>query len=190
MNVTDICAVMTQSDDSYGNFVQLQKLYRQANGQECEDGNWEDTVKALKTTGAGRSWTYQTCNEFGYYQTTDSKNQPFTSWTWLNLNFSRVICEAAFDGWKSDPQVEWINEFYGATHLSSTNTVLPSGTIDPWHALGVSNTSIGLPQSSDVKVYIEGTAHCNDLYAPANSDPPSLTWAREVISGEVKKWLA
>ena len=74
MNVTDICNIMTQSgNDEYTNFVQLQKAYREANGQTCEDGNWDDTVKALKSTGAGRSWTYQTCNEFGYYQTTDSK---------------------------------------------------------------------------------------------------------------------
>jgi serine protease 16 len=73
MNVTDICATMTQSDDAYGNFVQLQQLYRTANGQDCEDANWDDTVKYLTETGAARSWTYQTCNEFGYYQTTDSK---------------------------------------------------------------------------------------------------------------------
>ncbi len=74
LNVTDICAIMTQTgNDAYTNFVQLQKAYREANGQTCEDGNWDDTVKALTTRGAGRSWTYQTCNEFGYYQTTDSQ---------------------------------------------------------------------------------------------------------------------
>jgi hypothetical protein len=190
LNVTDICNTMTQSDDAYGNFVQLQQLFRAANGQTCEDGNWDDTVKALKTTGAGRSWTYQTCNEFGYYQTTDSPNQPFHSWKQLNLNFSRVICEAAFDGWKADPQVQWMNEYYGATHISGTNTVLASGTIDPWHALGVTNVTVSLPEETEKKVYIEGTAHCNDLYAPASSDPASLTWAREVIANEVKRWLA
>jgi hypothetical protein len=190
LNVTDICKVMTATDDAYANMVELQKQYRQANGQECEDGNWDDTVKALKTTGAGRSWTYQTCNEFGYYQTTDSPNQPFHSWKWLDLNFSRVICAAAFDGWQSDPQVEWINEYYGATQIAGTNIALPSGTIDPWHALGVTNVTQPLPQDSEVKVYIEGTAHCNDLYAPASSDPASLTFARQVIADEVKKWLA
>lgn len=72
LNVTDICKIMTQSDDAYGNFVSLQKLYREANGQTCEDASWSEMVASLKTTSASRSWTFQTCNEFGYYQTTDS----------------------------------------------------------------------------------------------------------------------
>lgn len=66
---------------------------------------------------------------------------------------------------------------------------MPSGTIDPWHALAVSNTTKPLPQSSETKVFIEGTAHCNDLYAPAPSDPPSLTYAREEIANHVTQWL-
>ena len=74
-------------------------------------------------------------------------------------------------------------------HIDATNIVFPSGTIDPWHALGVSNTTAALPQETERKVYIEGTAHCNDLYAPANSDPQSLTDARQIIANQVKLWL-
>jgi hypothetical protein len=80
LNVTDICATMTQSDDVYSNFVALQKQFRAANGQDCEDASWTDTVAYLQETGAARSWTYQTCNEFGYYQTTDSKVSRLLSW--------------------------------------------------------------------------------------------------------------
>lgn len=190
LNVTDICNVMTSSSDNYQNFVDLQALYRAANQQDCEDGNWDDTVAYLKETGASRSWVYQTCNEFGYFQTTDSRNQPFYSWKWLNLSFYRAMCAAAFDGWKSDPQVKWINEYYGDIEIAGTNIVLPSGTIDPWHALGVTNVTQPLPQTTETKVYIQGTAHCHDLYAPANSDPASLVYAREVIAGQVAKWVA
>ena len=35
LNITDICATMTASSDSYSQFVALQALYRQANGQTC-----------------------------------------------------------------------------------------------------------------------------------------------------------
>ena len=43
-----------------------------------EDASWTDTVEYLSAvqndgSNAARPWTYQTCNEFGYYQTTDSK---------------------------------------------------------------------------------------------------------------------
>lgn len=190
MNVVDICNIMTNpSADAYSNFVSLSAAYRKANQQTCEDANWADTITALKTEGAGRSWTYQTCNEFGYFQTTDSKNQPFHSWKWLNLDFYRALCAEAFDGWSVDPQVRWTNDVYGGIQIAGTNIVFPSGTVDPWHALGVTNTTGNMAQKSEQQVYIEGTAHCKDLYAPASSDPPSLTFARQVIAEQVAKWL-
>lgn len=64
------------------------------------------------------------------------------------------------------------------------------GTIDPWHALGVTNSTPPLPQPTEHPLYILGTAHCNDLYAPANSDPQSLTDARNTIAQQVSAWLA
>lgn len=78
MNVTDICATMQQSSDYYSNFKALQALYRTANGQTCEDASFADTVAYLSnpakdSANNGRPWTYQTCNEFGYFQTADSK---------------------------------------------------------------------------------------------------------------------
>lgn len=190
MNVTDICGYMTNPNaDAYTNFVTLSAAYRKANQQTCEDASWADTVVALKAEGAGRSWTYQTCNEFGYFQTTDSKNQPFSTWKWLNLDFYRALCAEAFDGWAADPQVRWINDIYGDIRIAGTNIVFPSGTIDPWHALGVTNTTGRMAQETEQPIYIEGTAHCNDLYAPANSDPASLTFARQVIANKVSEWI-
>jgi serine protease 16 len=86
--------------------------------------------------------------------------------------------------------VGWINQEYGEVHIAGTNIAFPSGTIDPWHALSVTNYTAPLTQATEQSVYIEGTAHCADLYAPANSDPASLTYAREVISSLVARWLA
>lgn len=117
--------------------------------------------------------------------------QPFHSWKWLSLQFSEEICSAAFDGWKALPQASWINQEYGDVHIAGTNIAFPSGTIDPWHALGVTNATASLlPQSTEHSVFIEGTAHCNDLYAPASSDPQSLTNARQQIAQLVTQWLA
>jgi hypothetical protein len=52
------------------------------------------------------------------------------------------------------------------------------------------STSSLLPQRSEQAVFIEGTAHCNDLYAAnADTDPLSLSLARETISKQVNSWL-
>ena len=42
---------------------------------------FEEAVEAESndgSCGAGRSWTYQTCIEFGFYQTGSAANQPFS----------------------------------------------------------------------------------------------------------------
>jgi hypothetical protein len=82
-----------------------------------------------------------------------------------------------------------MNQVYGDIRIAATNVVYVAGTIDPWHALGATNSTVPLSQSSESVVYIEGTAHCHDLYAPANSDPPALTFAREQIANQVAAWL-
>lgn len=50
------------------------------------DNNWQDYIDYIKYTGyedesqaAARSWTWQTCNEFGYFQSTDAGGQIFGS---------------------------------------------------------------------------------------------------------------
>lgn len=41
----------------------------------------------------GRQWVYQTCTEFGFYQSTDSPNQPFTGFPleWVLYKFSNWL---------------------------------------------------------------------------------------------------
>lgn len=72
--------------------------------------------------------------------------------------------------------------------VAATRVIFPSGTIDPWHALGVTN-STPLANPLEGPCYILGTAHCADMHAPAASDPPSLTWARESIAAAVARWV-
>lgn len=77
MNVTNICATMMGGTDPYTQFVLLASQYRTQNGLSCEDASWDDYIGILSNISYNpsnnmRPWTYQTCNEFGYYQTTNS----------------------------------------------------------------------------------------------------------------------
>lgn len=83
MNITDICDIMepayaTNVEKMYANFVSLSAAYRKENQLSCEDASWSDTVAYIGNTAMDpdnmwRPWMYQTCNEFGYFQTTGSK---------------------------------------------------------------------------------------------------------------------
>lgn len=201
--VSDYCVAMTatNADGStvcpYKTLAKLMADQLEGSGEKCEDVSYKATIDYLAgtkgdlPTNAARSWVYQTCNEFGYYQTSDSKTQPFHSFKGLQgLSYSRKMCYDAYDGWTSDPATEFTNEKYGSTAVEATNVVWTSGSIDPWHALGVTNYSQPLPlYPSEIPVYILGTAHCNDLKAPLDTDPPALTEAREVVAKKVAEWL-
>src|SRR3546814_10597732 len=69
---------------------------------------------------------------------TDSKDQPFYSWKLLNLAYYTDVCSEVY-GINTPPQIQWMNDYYGDLDIAGTNIVLPSGTIDPWHALGVTS---------------------------------------------------
>lgn len=88
------------------------------------------------------------------------------------------------------PAVEWVASNYGDLHLSSTNTVMSNGNIDPWHSLGVVSNSTLPNVPSQVAVFIDGTAHCGDMYAASEFDLPSLQEAHAVIAAHVASWLA
>lgn len=83
-----------------------------------------------------------------------------------------------------------MNSVYGGLEIDATNVIFPSGSIDPWHALGITAEMQSLEQESEIPLFIVGTSHCADLPTPAPYDPPSLTEARASIASAVSGWLS
>ena len=134
-----------------------------------------------------RQWIYQTCTEFGYFQTTDSPNQPFGDL--IPLSSFTDICSLVFNISTDalNDSIARTNAYYGGKNISknATNIVFPNGSIDPWHALGITQSmSESLPA-----IYIDGTAHCANMYPPAPKDPQGLVDARTRITELIGTWL-
>ncbi len=70
--------------------------------------------------------------------------------------------------------------------MTGTNIVFPNGSIDPWHALSITTQQEG---SSVKALFINGTAHCANMYPPRASDPQELKEARMDIAALVGVWL-
>ena len=135
-----------------------------------------------------RQWTYQTCTEFGYFQTTDSTNQPFRNL--IPLDYFTKLCSLVFNVSVDSISASVVatNAYYGGKNISknATNIVFPNGSIDPWHALGITKSI----SDSLVALFIKGTAHCANMYPPRDSDLPELNIARELISQFIGLWLS
>ena len=157
-----------------------------------------------------RQWFYQTCTEFGYYQSSDSNEQPFSDQ--FPIDFIVGDCAAAygpqFNAAAVQAAVDRTNSAYGGLGIELTRTVFPNGSIDPWHALGVTNNATG-----NVAIYIDGeththiiiinilnnrwinfyfysgTSHCADMYPPSASDSAQLIAARQKIEANLDAWL-
>lgn len=181
MNITLMCSQLDPNHplDSLAAFTIA------TNGGGCVDVSYDNYISILKDTGASRSWTYQTCTEFGFYQTGESNNQPFSHK--FTVDFFDQVCLDAF-GEKLSPNTAAINSYYESINIETSNTFMPNGNVDPWHALGVPHgTDIG-PKSA--AVLIDGTAHCADMYPPRSRDLPGLTDARSQFQQLLRSWIA
>ena len=74
---------------------------------------------------------------------------------------------------------------YGGRDVAVTNVVFVHGSLDPWHALGITQSL----SASAPAILIEGTAHCANLYPPSDQDPQSLKDARLAISKLIGLWI-
>jgi len=148
--------------------------------------------QAITTAGNMRQWIYQTCTEFGYYQTTSQKVKIIPS-DKIPLSFFINLCKDAFgitydlDYIKKATRDTVVN--YGSTDIPVSNVIWTNGNIDPWHVLSVLDKTPSQPDTMTLMM-IEGTSHCASLYAPGQYDTDSLKKAREQIADIFAGYLA
>ena len=175
VTIDDLCDVMVNT--SLGSPLERYAVvnYRLTLGEPV-NANFSGQVEELRGTswnssavdeGTRRQWTYQTCTEFGYYQTTDSAKQPFGDLITLASQLKTCSEVYGLSPDRVNSAVISTNKHYGGRDnipRNATNIVFPNGSIDPWHALGVLECR---PASSLVAVFINGTAHCANMYIPS-----------------------
>ncbi|KAF0718720.1 Aste57867_1522 [Aphanomyces stellatus] len=75
----------------------------------------------------------------------------------------------------------------GGLDIDSENTVWSNGNIDPWSGMGFSNETTPINDWSE-SVFINGTAHCADMYSTKFGMVPQ--WALDRIEKNVQIYLA
>ncbi|XP_048016571.1 thymus-specific serine protease [Megalobrama amblycephala] len=188
-----LCSVMLDSSlgEPYNRYAAVARLMQKTFSQPCINAQYKSYIQDMSNTswsgpeaGGGRQWVYQTCTEFGFYQSTDSPNQPFNGFP---LPYHLQQCADIYNlSTLLDDAIQQTNEEYGGYDIRTTRIVFPNGSIDPWHALGVTqDITSDLPA-----VFIKGTAHCANMYPARAEDLPQLGLARDHIFILLQKWLA
>ena len=132
-NVEELCNIVSQNSDPIQLMVALQNQYGGNTPGECLDTSYAGSLAAISNvtfdwTQNGRQWTFQTCNQFGMFQTTSGKNS-FSGFKELNLAYYEKLCFDAFSINRS-PFFGFSNNYYGATNIQATNVFFPNGGID------------------------------------------------------------
>jgi len=198
INITIDVLCDTMTDEKLGSPLQryaaVNSMILDSTKETCLDYKYDKFLQDMRSTNwnssaaeGGRQWTYQTCTEFGYYQSSDLDRQPFGKR--FPIEFSIRQCSDIF-GPKFNYQllkqaIDRTNVIYGGLNLKLDRVVFPNGSIDPWHALGMTSNATG-----NVPIYIQGTAHCADMYPPSATDSSELIAARRTIESHLELWLS
>jgi len=191
-----LCNIMTNQKlgPPIDRLAAVNNLILNAYDQKCVDYKYGKMIDENRNTSwtsevaeGGRQWTYQTCTEFGFFQTSSYTPQVFGQD--FPVQFFIQQCVDIF-GPKYNASFVYnaadrTNTVYGALDIEVTNVVFVHGSIDPWHALGITKTvNQGAPA-----IYIKGTAHCANMYPKSDKDLPQLKAAREQIAQHIDSWI-
>uniref|UniRef100_A0AC35FNE2 Uncharacterized protein n=1 Tax=Panagrolaimus sp. PS1159 TaxID=55785 RepID=A0AC35FNE2_9BILA len=154
-----------------------------------EDDSFGKQTEIGNEWNSGRTWQWQTCTEFGWYQTTDSGRNMFGAAVSVDFYITKD-CFKAFNKNITDiaAGVEYTLKNYGGLEkYNATNIIFINGSHDPWHALSLytNNTS----SSGITSILINGTSHCQDMQPPTDRDSTELKAARQKIGQLIGEWI-
>ena len=183
--ISIMCGLMEAANSSLDVLAVLASPVK--NSTKCRDNSYAKSLIGLKNRTWGdsmdRQWTWQTCNEFGFFQSAGGIESPFHHLaTTMGVDYYLQICQDAYkltppptlgSESVSSPAPKWsvptgfTNSFYGARSLGASRVVLPDGSVDPWHSPALVEPISPLQKALNLTpVLIDGTTHCGDMYYP------------------------
>ncbi|KPJ20652.1 Putative serine protease K12H4.7 [Papilio xuthus] len=194
ITINTVCKLLTEPGDEapYKRLAAFNSIMLNKANQTCMDYSYNNMINDLRNTTlsseGGRQWMYQTCTEFGFYQTSSGEVSIFGDH--FKLDFFVQQCQDVF-GKKFNKEfienaAEWSNSYYGGLGIDVDRVVFVHGSVDPWHALGITTTK----DNNAPAIYIHGTAHCANMYPASDKDLPQLTEARVEIQQYLDTWLS
>lgn len=175
-------------------FARFFREYVGLQGDDCLE-NYDDTIEYYREThissgavrSASRPWLYQTCSEFGWYQTSGSPFQPFG--TSFPVDFYTKFCTDLYDDTFTNATIHGFidrkNVIFGAWNTKVTNVYFTNGQVDPWRTMSI-QSDLNPTTPADV---IPGASHCNDLNAISGRDNPEMLAVKRRISRLIHTWF-
>mmetsp|Transcript_3299 Transcript_3299/g.6088 ORF Transcript_3299/g.6088 Transcript_3299/m.6088 type:complete len:552 (-) Transcript_3299:124-1779(-) len=149
--------------------------------------SWENEIKYLQyknsTISGYKSWMYQTCTEFGFYQTCEVESScPYAKGMHI-IDQDLETCAQVYgiDGDMVRNNVQQTLEYFGGWDIDSSNILFVNGDVDPWSALALQDSTETLPV-----VNVVGASHHFWTHSVKSTDDKEIEQARNIIYDWVK----
>jgi len=148
-----ICNVLVNRSEGseLHQFADINDMSLKMANSTCLDVDYKSKISLLKKTDykdpgtripgdvGNRQWFYQTCTEFGWYQSSDQAGYPWGKS--FPVDFFISMCSDVF-GAKFNKQllergIQSTLTEYGGRNITVSNVVFVQGSLDPWHTLGI-----------------------------------------------------
>jgi serine protease 16 len=131
-------------------------------------------VSRFAADADSRAWTWQTCNEYGWFQTASGELRS----SYLNLSYYVRVCNVLFNGTGLPNQAELARRF-GGLNPRTSNIVFVNGAVDPWSTLSIENEE-NITEHRKWSVRIYSGSHCSEL-SVVPGEPEETTKKREFV---------
>eukprot|EP01052_Picozoa_sp_SAG31_P003118 SAG31_NODE_117_length_24022_cov_6.878067_2_plen_458_part_00 len=204
--ITQICKVMVDDDigDPLARLAHLSAQQRAATNNSgvvtgCEM-DWEMPPGAMFgpiPPGHKNYWGYQTCNEFGFYETCENGTAcmyargliSFASDPLAGGHRPNDFCIAQFGIASSDTlnRIAQVDSYYEGLVANASRIIWVNGDVDPWHRQSNYQISPGLDQP--ILPIVKGAHHCAWMSSARDGEQASLVQVRAQIWMQLDKWL-
>jgi len=181
--LSSYCYNQENSDDgNYTAFIEMYNNLLKTMGSTPLDFDLlEQTNTSSKSPIAnGRSWSWMTCNEVGWFQTNSNRLRS----SFLNLSYFNRVCKTLFNLDELADEAE-VNRRYGGQNPRQTRVFFLNGAVDPWSTLSVHVPDESIERFS---IVIPDESHCADLYPLSDADRTPLKNAKQAVINQISKW--
>jgi serine protease 16 len=186
-DIGSICKLLT--DTTIGTPIERLATLSKAQNPACKLPSYDAVVEFYSSPkNPDRSWLYQTCTEWGFYQTCNTGSKcPYTQGL-HTVDTDLDLCQKAFSVSADTVKAQIANtlSIYGGVNIQSSRILSTNGEIDPWHA----NSVLVAPNSAEPAQYVIGASHHFWTHPSLPTDSDEVNKAREVIWNQVSAWLA
>eukprot|EP00943_MAST-04B_sp_MAST-4B-sp1_P004020 g4020.t1 len=189
-DIRSICKVMLTPNVNTVDL--LAKVYSLQNpSSSVASSRGSGNIGKLKTVVNGNTlpdfWSWQTCNEMGFYQTCDKGSDCMYVQGLDVLSDAMAFCTTEFkiDASVVAENVNFTDVYYGSIDPVGTRVLWPNGEVDPWSTLSV----LKAPCAEQPVLYVKGASHHFWTHPTLPSDQPTVEAARLAIRKQVSEWL-